>query len=71
MERNEGALAREDKPRIKTTQVNRREQSSSLWPRIKQFYSTILDYTSWTVGTSTLLISKMINGVLLLLYQIL
>ena len=23
---------------------------SSLWPRIKQFYSTILDYSSWTVG---------------------
>ena len=26
MEQNEGALAREDKPRIKSTQVNRREQ---------------------------------------------
>ena len=28
-------------------------RSSSLWPGIKQFYSTILHYTSWTVGTST------------------
>jgi len=28
-------------------------RTSSLWPGIKQFYSTILDYTSWTVGTST------------------
>ena len=28
-------------------------RSSSLWPGIKQFYSTILDYTSWTVGTSS------------------
>jgi len=28
-------------------------RSSSLWPEIKQFYSTILDYTSWTVGTCT------------------
>jgi len=28
-------------------------RSLSLWPEIKQFYSTILDYTSWTVGTST------------------
>jgi len=26
-------------------------RSSSLWLGIKQFYSTILDYTSWTVGT--------------------
>ena len=26
---------------------------SSLWPEIKQFYYTILDYTSWTVGTSS------------------
>ena len=26
--------------------------SSSLWLG-KQFYSTILDYTSWTVGTGT------------------
>ena len=26
-------------------------RSSSLWPEIKQFYSTILDYTSWTIGT--------------------
>ena len=26
-------------------------RSSSLWYGIKQFYSTILDYTSWTVGT--------------------
>jgi len=25
-------------------------RSSSFWPRIKKFYSTILDYTSWTVG---------------------
>jgi len=25
-------------------------RSSSLWPGIKQFYYTILDYTSWTVG---------------------
>ena len=46
-------------------------RSSSIWPKIKQFYDAILDHTSWTVGTSTLLISKMINGVLLLLYQIL
>jgi len=28
-------------------------RSSSLWPGIKQFYSTILDYTSWTVGTGS------------------
>jgi len=28
-------------------------RSSSLWPRIKQFYFTILDYTSWTVGTGS------------------
>jgi len=28
-------------------------RSSSLWPRIKQFYSTILDYISWIIGTST------------------
>jgi len=28
-------------------------RSSSLWPGIKQFYSTILDYTSWTFGTSS------------------
>jgi len=28
-------------------------RSSSLWHGIKQFYSTILDYTSWTVGAST------------------
>ena len=28
-------------------------RSSSLWPEIKQFYSTILDYTSWTVGTGS------------------
>ena len=28
-------------------------RSSSLWPEIKQFYSTILDYTSWNVGTCT------------------
>jgi len=28
-------------------------KSSSLWPEIKQFYSTILDYTSWTVGTGS------------------
>jgi len=26
-------------------------RSSSLWPGIKQFYSTILYYTSWTLGT--------------------
>jgi len=26
-------------------------RSSSLWLGIKQFYSTIIDYTSWTVGT--------------------
>jgi len=26
---------------------------SSLWPKVKQFYSTILDYTSWTVGTGS------------------
>jgi len=30
-------------------------RSFSLWPRIKQFYSTTLDYTSWTVGTGTLI----------------
>jgi len=28
-------------------------RSSSLWSGIKQFYSTILDYTSWTIGTSS------------------
>ena len=28
-------------------------RSSSLWLGIKQFYSTIIDYTSWTVGTSS------------------
>jgi len=28
-------------------------RSSSLWSEIKQFYSNILDYTSWTVGTCT------------------
>jgi len=28
-------------------------RSSSLWHGIKQFYATILDYTSWTVGTGT------------------
>jgi len=28
-------------------------RSSSIWHGIKQFYSTILDYTSWTVGTCT------------------
>jgi len=28
-------------------------RSSSLWYEIKQFYSTILDYTSWTIGTSS------------------
>ena len=28
-------------------------RSSSLWPKIKQFYSTILDYTSWIVGTGS------------------
>ena len=27
-------------------------RSSSLWPRIKKFYSTIPDCT-WTVGTGT------------------
>jgi len=26
-------------------------KSSSLWPEIKQFYSTILHYTYWTIGT--------------------
>jgi len=30
-------------------------RSSSLWPVIKQFYSTILDYTYWTVSTSSLI----------------
>jgi len=25
-------------------------KSSALWPGIKKFYSTILDYTSWIVG---------------------
>ena len=28
-------------------------RSSSLWPEIKQFYSTILDNTFWIVSTST------------------
>jgi len=42
-------------------------RSSSLWPEIKQFYSTILDYTSWTIGTGSLLIYGIINSVLLLL----
>jgi len=28
-------------------------RSSSFWPEIKQFYSTLLDYTSWTVGTGS------------------
>jgi len=28
-------------------------RSLSLWPRIKQFYSTILDCTSWTIGTNS------------------
>ena len=28
-------------------------RSSSLWPKIKKFYSTVLDNTSWTVGTCT------------------
>jgi len=28
-------------------------RSSYLWSGIKQFYSTILDYTSWTVGTGS------------------
>ena len=28
-------------------------RSSSLWLGIKQFYSIILDYTSWTVGTGS------------------
>jgi len=28
-------------------------RSSSLWYEIKQFYATILNYTSWTVGTGT------------------
>jgi len=28
-------------------------RSSYFLPRIKQFYSTILDYTSWTVGISS------------------
>jgi len=31
-------------------------RSSSLWSGIKQFYSTILDYTSWTVGTCSFII---------------
>ena len=30
-------------------------RSSSLWLENKQFYSTILDYTSWTVGTCSFL----------------
>ena len=42
-------------------------RSLSLWPRIKQAYSSILDYTSWTVGTGSLINFGMINGVLLLL----
>jgi len=28
-------------------------RSSYFWPGIKQFYSTIIDYTSWTVGTGS------------------
>jgi len=28
-------------------------RSSSIWPGIKQLYDTILDHTSWIVGTST------------------
>ena len=28
---------------------------SSLWPVIKQFYFTILDYTSWTIGIGSFL----------------
>jgi len=28
-------------------------RSSSLWSIIKQFYSTILDYTSWTVSAGS------------------
>jgi len=28
-------------------------RSSSFWLGIKKIYSTILDYTSWTVGTSS------------------
>jgi len=28
-------------------------RSSSFWPGIKQFYSTILNYTSWIVGTTS------------------
>ena len=31
-------------------------RSSSLWTEIKSFYSTILDNTSWIVGTSTFII---------------
>jgi len=43
-------------------------KSSSLWPGIKQFYSTILDNTSSRLLVQVLLlISGMINGVLLLL----
>jgi len=42
-------------------------RSSSLWPAIKQFYSTILDNTSWTTGTGTFINFWMINDVLLLL----
>ena len=43
-------------------------RSSSSWPRIKQFYYTILDNTSWTIGTGTFInLWNMINGVLLLL----
>jgi len=28
-------------------------KSSYIWYEIKQFYDTILEHTSWTVGTST------------------
>jgi len=28
-------------------------RSSSIWLGIKQFYDTILEYTSWIVGTCT------------------
>jgi len=46
-------------------------RSSFIWYGIKQFYETILDHTYWNVGTSTVINFGIINGVLLLLYQIL
>jgi len=39
-------------------------RSSSFWPAIKQFYFTILDYTSWTVGTYSFINLWNDNGVL-------